>query len=185
MEAVENALSNQLSLIEGPPGTGKTQTILNIIANLLMQDKTVLVTSPNNEATKNVVDKLDEEGFGFIAAFLGRRDNVTAFVDNQKSAYPPALETWSLSKKKQEALSGSIRKNIVIARDIYLRKQDMAKQEARLQDLELEYERFREGNATEELKVRRRPNSARLRAVRDLVGYLSSKEGKMTFAQRA
>lgn len=68
MEAVENALSNQLSLIEGPPGTGKTQTILNIIANLLMQDKTVLVTSPNNEATKNIFDKLEDEGFEFVVA---------------------------------------------------------------------------------------------------------------------
>ena len=31
-EAVENAIYNKISVIEGPPGTGKTQTILNIIA---------------------------------------------------------------------------------------------------------------------------------------------------------
>lgn len=185
MEAVENALTNQLSLIEGPPGTGKTQTILNIIANLLMQDKTVLVTSPNNEATKNVVDKLDKEGFGFIAAVLGRRDNVTAFVDNQKLTYPSELETWSLSKRKQATLSDSIRKNTTIAREIYRRKQDIAKQETRLQDLELEYERFMESTVTVALKRRRRSTSERLRAVRDFVGDLSAREADMTFVQKA
>ena len=38
-QAVVNALSNRISIIEGPPGTGKTQTILNIIANLCFRGK--------------------------------------------------------------------------------------------------------------------------------------------------
>src|SRR5690606_13186719 len=35
-KAVDTAFNNNLSVIEGPPGTGKTQTILNIIANAVM-----------------------------------------------------------------------------------------------------------------------------------------------------
>lgn len=57
-KAVTNALSNRVSVIEGPPGTGKTQTILNIIANLIMQGKTVQVVSNNNSAIENVQEKL-------------------------------------------------------------------------------------------------------------------------------
>ncbi|NHC43135.1 AAA family ATPase [Bacillus sp. MM2020_1] len=53
--AKENALKNQVSVIEGPPGTGKTQTILNIIANAVMNDKTVEVVSNNNSATANIL----------------------------------------------------------------------------------------------------------------------------------
>lgn len=34
-QAVRNAMNSQISIIEGPPGTGKTQTILNIIANIV------------------------------------------------------------------------------------------------------------------------------------------------------
>lgn len=184
MEAVDKALCNQLSLIEGPPGTGKTQTILNIIANLILQDKTILVTSPNNEATKNVVDKLKKEGFGFIAASLGRRDNVTAFVKNQEKTYPSSLEQWSLSQKEQTVLRDSISANTVMAREIYTHKNELAQQEARLKDLELEYARFMESNATHPVKRKRRATTERIRAARDLVGILSSEENELSFIDK-
>lgn len=63
-QAVDNALTNQLSIIEGPPGTGKTQTILNIIANIVMAGKTVAVVSANNSATANVLEKLQKYDLG-------------------------------------------------------------------------------------------------------------------------
>lgn len=48
--ALEQALKSTISIIEGPPGTGKTQTILNILANLaVMQGKKVAVVSGNNQ----------------------------------------------------------------------------------------------------------------------------------------
>lgn len=56
--AVENTFVNRLSIIEGPPGTGKTQTILNIIANLVIQNKTIAIVSNNNSAVFNVREKL-------------------------------------------------------------------------------------------------------------------------------
>ncbi|KPX54874.1 ATP-binding protein, partial [Pseudomonas amygdali pv. photiniae] len=58
LQAVEQAFLSQISVIEGPPGTGKTQTILNIIANILLQGKTVAVVSNNNSAVENVYEKL-------------------------------------------------------------------------------------------------------------------------------
>ena len=58
--AAEKALNGQISVIEGPPGTGKTQTILNIIANAIMNKKTVAVVSNNNAATANVLEKLQK-----------------------------------------------------------------------------------------------------------------------------
>ena len=82
-QALENALTSNISVIEGPPGTGKTQSILNIIANLaIMQGKTVAVVSGNNAAVKNVYDKLVKEQYGFIVAPLGNMDNRKAFFDN-------------------------------------------------------------------------------------------------------
>lgn len=82
-EALDHALSSNISVIEGPPGTGKTQTILNIIANLaVMRDKTVAVVSGNNAAVQNVKDKLTKNNYDFIAASLGNKENKDAFFSN-------------------------------------------------------------------------------------------------------
>jgi hypothetical protein len=93
--AVENALASQLSVIEGPPGTGKTQTILNIIANLVVRGNSVLVVSPNNSATDNVVEKLREKGYGFLVARLGNSENTEAFIGGQEGRYPDNLQGFA------------------------------------------------------------------------------------------
>ena len=79
--ALENALTHSLSVIEGPPGTGKTQTILNILANLVaIQRKSVAVVSNNNEAVKNVIEKMTKGGYGFLTTLLGNKANQNAFL---------------------------------------------------------------------------------------------------------
>ncbi|WP_411883367.1 AAA domain-containing protein [Polaromonas sp. YR568] len=96
--AVEQAFNTQISLIEGPPGTGKTQTILNIIANVLLRGKTVAVLSNNNAAVKNVYEKLEKVGLDYLAARLGSKDNQKDFfasIPLAPSAEPeaaPAME---------------------------------------------------------------------------------------------
>lgn len=81
--AVRKALSSQISVIDGPPGTGKTQTILNIVANLVLRGQTVGIVSSNNSAVDNVGEKLVGEGVGFIAAELGRLEKRSEFFDKQ------------------------------------------------------------------------------------------------------
>ncbi len=73
--AVEQAFRAQVSVIEGPPGTGKTQTILNILANILLRGQTVAVLSNNNAAVENVYEKLERCGLGHLVAKLGNQDN--------------------------------------------------------------------------------------------------------------
>ena len=59
-EALKNAINNKMSIIQGPPGTGKTTIILNILANLIYQNKNVLVVSKNNSAIENVAEELEK-----------------------------------------------------------------------------------------------------------------------------
>lgn len=95
-EACRNAANNQISIIEGPPGTGKTQTILNIIANAIMENKTVAVVSNNNSATANVLTKLQNYDVDFIAAYLGNNENKERFFAEQNPSYPNMNE-WKLN----------------------------------------------------------------------------------------
>jgi hypothetical protein len=85
-DAVQRGLTNALSVIEGPPGTGKTQTILNLVANIVTNDLgTVGVVSLGNSAVDNVGEKLEEEGFGHIVAQLGSKEKTEAFVGRRKA----------------------------------------------------------------------------------------------------
>lgn len=96
-KAVEHALEHPLSVIEGPPGTGKTQTILNIVANAVMRNESVAVVSSNNSATANVYEKLKKYGVHFIAAPLGNSSNKETFIEEQNSKLP------NMSQWKEDA----------------------------------------------------------------------------------
>lgn len=57
LSAVKNAFSYDISYIWGPPGTGKTKTIANLIGRLAKENKTVLMVSHTNIAVDGAVDK--------------------------------------------------------------------------------------------------------------------------------
>lgn len=58
-KAIASAFSSKVSVITGPPGTGKTQMILNLIVNAFIKGKTVLVASKNNKAVDNIKERYD------------------------------------------------------------------------------------------------------------------------------
>ncbi|MBS3150360.1 AAA family ATPase [Candidatus Woesearchaeota archaeon] len=57
-EAVKNTFLSDINVITGPPGTGKSQVVLNMVANAVWNDKTVLFASKNNRAVDVVNEKL-------------------------------------------------------------------------------------------------------------------------------
>jgi len=103
-EALENAFSCNLSVIEGPPGTGKTQTILNIIANAVLLGKSVAVVSNNNAAIQNVKEKLTEYNLDFLVALLGNKDNKSLFFDETVKKEKPLeyLKQKKLNKNTKQ-----------------------------------------------------------------------------------
>ena len=66
--AIANAINNHVSVVVGPPGCGKTQLLLNLLANALVRGKKVLVASKNNKAVDNVVERF--ERFDVNGCFL-------------------------------------------------------------------------------------------------------------------
>ncbi len=64
MSVVEEIRRGQSLVVEGPPGTGKSQTIVNVIAELLADDRSVLFVSEKLAALEVVKDRLDDVGLG-------------------------------------------------------------------------------------------------------------------------
>lgn len=142
-KAIVNALENRISLIQGPPGTGKTQSILNIIANLIIQNKSVAVVSSNNEAVKNVLEKLGSKNYDFLVALLGKKENKEKFFNHQVD-YPEEISNWCIEHEKIGDLLIEIKeheKNISILLEY---TNEFAKLKQELYEYEHEYKFFSE-----------------------------------------
>ena len=58
-EAIRFAIaSREVALIHGPPGTGKTHTLIELILQLLKQQLRLLVCGPSNISVDNIVERL-------------------------------------------------------------------------------------------------------------------------------
>ena len=71
-------------LVQGPPGTGKTTIIIEMIKEFVASGKKVLITSKNNLAVDNVLDKCMDKDIKCIR--LGREESVK--VEKVKSILP-------------------------------------------------------------------------------------------------
>lgn len=101
--ACDRVMSDKLTVIWGPPGTGKSETIANLVCHLVANNKSVLVTSQQPKALEVVRDKL--------------KNNITLNVPNHPSQTVP-LE-MALIRGKKESLAVDELKNRLGALGVY------------------------------------------------------------------
>lgn len=66
-QAVRSALAAQdIALVHGPPGTGKTTVLAEVIQQTVAQGKSVLATAPSNIAVDNMLEKLLDAGLKVV-----------------------------------------------------------------------------------------------------------------------
>lgn len=65
--AVEAALrASDVALIHGPPGTGKTRTLVEVVRQLITRGDRVLCTAPSNSAVDNLGERLAAAGIRIV-----------------------------------------------------------------------------------------------------------------------
>ena len=69
------------SLVLGPPGTGKTTVILEWVRYFVAQGKRILVTSQNNKAVDNVLERLISEP-GFECLRIGNETKISSALSD-------------------------------------------------------------------------------------------------------
>jgi len=63
---IRSAMTRRLTVATGPPGTGKSQLVANLVATAVAADQSVLVASTNNQAVDEVVQRCDSIMPGLI-----------------------------------------------------------------------------------------------------------------------
>ena len=85
LEAIVQAKNAKLMIIEGPPGTGKSQTITNLIAEAVYEGKKVLFVAEKRAALEVVVRRLDEAGLSQMSIELhSSKASKRAFYESLK-----------------------------------------------------------------------------------------------------
>ena len=82
LAVLQEAKNGKNLVVEGPPGTGKSQTIVNLIAELMAMGKTVLFVSEKKAALDVVKSRLDSVGLGEGCLELhGKNSNKKEFLN--------------------------------------------------------------------------------------------------------
>ena len=112
LEAINAALSGKSFILHGPPGTGKSQTITNIIANALYRGKRVLFVAEKMAALEVVQNRLESIGLGAFCLELhsnkAKKSNVleqlkrTTEVTKKKSSEAYAEEANHINQVRNE-----------------------------------------------------------------------------------
>jgi len=66
-EAVRMALAaKDVALVHGPPGTGKTTALLELMSQSILLKESIFATAPSNTACDNILEKLVEKGINAV-----------------------------------------------------------------------------------------------------------------------
>ena len=94
-EAIALSQTGKSFVLHGPPGTGKSQTITNIIANALNEGKRVLFVAEKQAALSVVKKRLDSIGLGdFCLELHSNKTNKTEVLNK-------LISTLSLAEEKE------------------------------------------------------------------------------------
>ncbi|OAL21995.1 hypothetical protein AYO22_07592 [Fonsecaea multimorphosa] len=114
-DAIRFALSSpEIALIHGPPGTGKTYTLIELILQLLKRNQRVLVCGPSNISVDNIVERLSLTSPGTPIVRLGHPARLLPSVLNHSlevlTRTSEAAGIVSDVRKEMDAKQASIRK---------------------------------------------------------------------------
>jgi hypothetical protein len=94
MAAIVRATSGQSFVLEGPPGTGKSQTITNLISHALTEGKKVLFVAEKQAALEVVKRRLDAIGIGSFGLELhGAKQSMNSIREQLRAALDTRVET--------------------------------------------------------------------------------------------
>lgn len=98
--------ANELAIVHGPPGTGKTTTLVEAIKALIKQDKKqILVVAPSNTAVDLLSEKLSDQGLNVLRVGNPARVSerlMALTLDSKMTGHASMKEIKNLKKQANE-----------------------------------------------------------------------------------
>ena len=99
--------ANKAVIVEGPPGTGKSQTISNLLVHLAATGKRVLFASQKDQAIRGVKDKLKTLNVPFLYGYIPDKTSKLYTADDEKDSAANTL--LALNREFQKGKVGELK----------------------------------------------------------------------------
>lgn len=110
LQAIAEAVAGRTFVLEGPPGTGKSQTITNLLAHAMASGRRVLFVAEKNAALDVVKKRLDAVGLGELSLNLHDKSARPAAVREQiKTALELRVNTDSERLRTNQQIAAAAR----------------------------------------------------------------------------
>ena len=138
----EVLLAKDVAIVHGPPGTGKTTTLVEAINETLMRESQVLVCAQSNMAVDWISEKLVDRGVNVLRIGNPTRvnDKMLGFTYERRfESHPDYPQLWAIRKAIRE-----LRKNRKKGSENYHQKMDRLKSRAAEIEIRINSELFGE-----------------------------------------
>ena len=126
MLAVKSALEGRSFVLEGPPGTGKSQTIANLISAAMAEGKKVLFVAEKQAALNAVSKKLDAIGLSPFCITMHHESTTTESISQQlKASLDYVGEDLSQQWSSETAVLSSLRETNNRYRDALVERNEI------------------------------------------------------------
>ncbi|RED42921.1 superfamily I DNA and/or RNA helicase [Winogradskyella eximia] len=115
LEIYKNYKTHELSVVTGPPGTGKSHSIVNLLCAMLAEGKRILITAKTDKALESLLDKIPPQFDGLVMADIKQQnqsdytlsnsiDNIRQLLLNN-NGYDLNLDLERLNKSKENYIT--------------------------------------------------------------------------------
>ena len=103
-QAVKAVLqNNQITIIHGPPGTGKTTTLIEAVIQLIKNGEKVLVSAPSNTAVDNIAKGLIQQNVKLLRVGNASKADETIFSHTPEGRLANSKQQKEIKQLKQRA----------------------------------------------------------------------------------
>jgi len=107
--------ANKAVIVEGPPGTGKSQTISNLLVHLAATGKRVLFASQKDQAIRGVKDKLKDLDVPFLFGYIPDKTSKLYTEEDEKDSAANTL--LALNREFQKGKVGNLKEPLELLAD--------------------------------------------------------------------